>query len=439
MSFPVYADTYQISGRNYRRNPFSGAAPVQPPIGNGDTADLYEDDADEDELLDCLPAIPKIGAPDELEEAEDAAGPAAYQAPAQPEPMPSSSVQPPIAAMAPPPGFEKKVVTATKKEKQQKPEKPKQPASEAQPAEAAVADVWIRCEEDVRIEQSGQKFRARLEVASAFHGRLIGFRGTILKEMEASTRCRIRIPNKNEGSDLIDISSTVGIESVQRCLDRIDIIVIKARKESRPTHFLALPMNTPEILEGYDYFKRTVKAMPEISDVCKDEKLYMIPAKLHLTLAVVRLFTKDEKAQAAAALAMAGERIRKLYGRTTLKVSIAGLQIMNDDPTQVNVLYAGVRGEKVQEVANLVRDVFVEQGLCEPDKSDVKLHMTLMNSRYLAEETNSRRTNFDAKALLDEMSDFWFGDVTSDKIHLCAMSTVGADGFYESIETLSIA
>ncbi|CAJ0957608.1 unnamed protein product, partial [Mesorhabditis belari] len=434
MNFPLYTKTYSVSGRNYRRNPYNGKS-NELVFNGGDTADLYADDY-EDEALDCIPDFQRHDSEESEPEGQS------EQESAVPKPVTTAKTMAPppglpvLANIAPPPGFEKKkdvsivqkkeVITVQKQEVVEK-------------KEVVAVLAWAKCVEDERVEHNGQKWRANIEVSASFYGRLIGFRGVYQKEMEKSTQCRLKIPGKNDKNEIIEISSTVSHENVIRCLDRIEMTVIKARKEARPTHFACFPVAEHQnIVESFQRFKELVKASSTISDSCKDELVYMLPRKLHFTLAVMKLFTKEEKSKASAVLKMAQEKINAITGGKPISVQVVGLEIMNDDPANVNVLYGTVKGDFVQKVANVVRDLFAENDLCENDKLDVKLHMTLMNSRYIAEENHKKRPTFDAKELLKEMGDFNFGEMTINKVLISSMTTEGPNGFYESLASLNL-
>lgn len=61
--------------------------------------------------------------------------------------------------------------------------------------------------------------------------------------------------------------------------------------------------------------------------------------------------------------------------------------MMNDDPSEVSVIYAKVGGANVQEVADHVNRRLFELGIGEKEGEGVKLHMTVMNARFVAQVT----------------------------------------------------
>jgi activating signal cointegrator complex subunit 1 len=116
---------------------------------------------------------------------------------------------------------------------------------------------------------------------------------------------------------------------------------------------------------------------------------------------------------------------RYLEGQPTT-VKVHGVECMNDDPTEVNVLYAKVtfidESSRLQNLVDWMVDQFTSAGLMQQQVSsmqredgDVKLHVTLMNTKFqkkqqsLEIESNERqrsvlRESFDATQILQVIS-----------------------------------
>lgn len=80
---------------------------------------------------------------------------------------------------------------------------------------------------------------------------------------------------------------------------------------------------------------------------------------------------------------------------------------------------------------------------------DVKLHMTLLNSRNRlekqlrrankSERRRIRRQPFDAETLLSEFCDYCFAeDIAIDCLKFCRMRSSGPDGFYQTETELKL-
>lgn len=132
---------------------------------------------------------------------------------------------------------------------------------------------------------------------------------------------------------------------------------------------------------------------------------------------------------------------------------------MNDDPAEVDVLYANLEDStgRLQTISDRVYEWFKD---CEPrflqanfdHVENIKLHVTLLNSRFrkgeeIGEEDvqsprqsprqNPRRT-FDAREILKHFGDFDFGQVSVKEIHISQRFSTGLDGFYQSTRRLAL-
>lgn len=131
---------------------------------------------------------------------------------------------------------------------------------------------------------------------------------------------------------------------------------------------------------------------------------------------------------------------------------------MEDDPSKVHVLYGKVVGDALQLIADRMVDAFVRHGLMrrEHGREHVKLHMTLINTRFArgdrlegndgngdddkkadeATRENGQRTvrqAIDARQLLRQFDGFDFGKQTVTEIHLSRRFTASCtNGFYDA-------
>lgn len=68
----------------------------------------------------------------------------------------------------------------------------------------------------------------------------------------------------------------------------------------------------------------------------------------------------------------------------------------------------------------------------------VKLHVTLINTRFASgvEEENDRK--FDARTVLEKYANYEFGSQNINEIHLSMRYTTSTDGFYEASYRLKL-
>lgn len=160
-----------------------------------------------------------------------------------------------------------------------------------------------------------------------------------------------------------------------------------------------------------------------------------------------------------------------------IKVSVRGIDIMNDDPKCVRYLYGKIQSDALQEIGDGILKRFIDAGKPfesinpismswrlkfgfisdvglakrEHDRDSVKLHMTLINvtngstddddgdgggsSSRTTDANNrnkSRANGFDAQNILDKYADYEFGQQNVTKIHLAIMKSSDANnGFYK--------
>lgn len=129
---------------------------------------------------------------------------------------------------------------------------------------------------------------------------------------------------------------------------------------------------------------------------------------------------------------------------------ISGVECMETNLAAAHVVYANARLEaeteelSLQSIANGMSDFFYEKGLVKDYKENVKLHVTLINSKYRKNLVNSperryvKRRPFNATDLIEKYKDFYFGECLLNEVHLSVMSTVGTDGFYQPLSVVKV-
>uniref|UniRef100_A0A914XXX2 A-kinase anchor protein 7-like phosphoesterase domain-containing protein n=1 Tax=Panagrolaimus superbus TaxID=310955 RepID=A0A914XXX2_9BILA len=106
-------------------------------------------------------------------------------------------------------------------------------------------------------------------------------------------------------------------------------------------------------------------------------------------------------------------------------MTIKGITHMGDeDVDEVKVVYAKVQSELAQKLANHLCNAFVKAGLAEkPRGGCVKLHMTILNTRYLGSE-KPEKDYIDATELLKKFGNIEYGTINVDKIQICRMGEI---------------
>ncbi|OQR69971.1 activating signal cointegrator 1 complex subunit 1-like [Tropilaelaps mercedesae] len=295
-----------------------------------------------------------------------------------------------------------------------------------------------------------EKVRATLHVPDRYIGSVCGKQHSRRKEIEADTATIIRIPEKGSDDDIVILGDTH--ESVAECLSRLRTLIDIARSYEAVTHIISIPLAFDTVKKNLNEFRcLAIATSPALS-----ERLFVCEDKLHLTVCCLCLQDEVELLQAGDVLLGCEDLVAKHLEEKPLFIQIRGLEIMNDDPDVVNVLYANIQEAQRNDTGRLqglcddVVQRFRESGLMvnsqASDREHLKLHMTLMNSK-LAQEPNAlvnpafafrnrRRTYdnvkpFSAKKILQTLGDQDFGVVQVCQMELNVISQVEpCTGYY---------
>ncbi|KAH8269615.1 hypothetical protein KR018_010514 [Drosophila ironensis] len=280
--------------------------------------------------------------------------------------------------------------------------------------------------EDIETTANGD-FKLSLHVPQSFFGGLIGSKGSTKRRIEEQTNCHISIPRQYDKSSDIVIT---GKERSHVCagLRQVRLIIDSLRSKTPPTHFLGVALNSGVVQQRFKDLKASILAanLPGIN-----EELFISELKIHITLGVYVLLDENERIQALAELEACRPLLKAFENPFDIKVK--GLEIMNDDPSAIRVLYARPESPDLQKFADQCLAHFQKTKLCAKDnieRKSVKLHMTVMNSRYAKEKVVCDDT-FDAREILKRFGDYDFGSLKCQAIHLCVPKSTGEDNFYK--------
>lgn len=235
--------------------------------------------------------------------------------------------------------------------------------------------------------------------------------------------------------------------------NRLDLIVVSGRTKHNFTHFLSIPFTSNEIQENFIKFKTEILNDPEIYGI--DDSLFRKPPKLHLTIGTLSLLDNEDRTQTAEMLQDCKEFIiDQILQGSELKAKMIGLDYMNDDPSAVDVLYAKVVSENLQEISNGIAEFFSSRGFMQLKGDQVKLHVTLINSLFrdnddaIVKDENQQRDSrdkdqgnrikFDASKILKKYKDYYFGDIKVKEIHLSQRYSKSSNGYYEATGILKL-
>ncbi|XP_066153373.1 activating signal cointegrator 1 complex subunit 1-like [Euwallacea fornicatus] len=295
---------------------------------------------------------------------------------------------------------------------------------------------------DIILTKSG-KFQTSFYVPSSLLPYIIGAKRARLNALQKNTNTIIKIPRINEKGDVIISGDSE--RKVASARTQITITMAQRKDKMPPTHFIAIPINSQSITENLLKFQKCVLEKPG-RGVTKS--LFQNVVKLHLTIVVLTLLDEEEVENAKKTLkTYYDEYISSVFSKNQKhKVTIQGLEIMNDDPSNVYVLYSKVQMQnpellnKLQEMCNKISNQFCKAGLAKREFDKVKLHMTVMNTNF--RESGEEKMSFDARDILDKHGDFYFGDFELRQLDLCIRGTTtndkGEPKYYDTATTILI-
>lgn len=299
------------------------------------------------------------------------------------------------------------------------------------------------------------RFQKTCQIPKSFYGVILGAKGTTKKKTETETKTRIDVPfHDDDGNIIIKGSTKTDVESAVK---RLYAIVDTSRLKYNPTHFISIPMNFDEMKKQFNEFKQQILSNSEMSKsrgIC--DEIFQNENKLHLTIVMLYLGDKQEIDLAKTIVQNCQKLIEERLNGKELIVNVEGVDIMNDDPSEVGVLYAKVKED--DDLRVIVDEIFTKFVDCklanrnieEANSRDkkVKLHLTLMNTTFKEEKNENdegkkdkkpwerkqrkERETFDATTILKNFGSFKFGQFKISQIHLSILGQYDANGYYQN-------
>ncbi|XP_011704169.1 PREDICTED: activating signal cointegrator 1 complex subunit 1 isoform X3 [Wasmannia auropunctata] len=293
-------------------------------------------------------------------------------------------------------------------------------------------------ETDIEIVPHGTSFKHTFYVPKIFYSHIIGTKGVTRRKLENETRTTIDIPKKGKDGHIV----ITGRErkAVISARNRIDLLIETLKKKIHYTHFLSIPLNKKGIMDKYLSFKNEVLEKYNKTTHNIDESLFQTTSKLHLTIGMLKLFDDNDKKHAVDVLMDCKENIINPILEETgpLNIQLQGVACMNDDPTEVKILYAQVtRNEKLQELINKVAEYFIDTGLMEKEYETIKLHATLMNVAFKDEYPAKFKERYDASEIINAYKDTLFGETILNQIDISELHTATRDNYYKSTGSIT--
>lgn len=301
---------------------------------------------------------------------------------------------------------------------------------------------------EILYDKQNDRYYKRVKIITALIGLVVG-RGHMGKNsIEKQTNCRLKFPKSSQKKEAeLEIQSNYR-KNIIKCEELVLERFAAARKKIAPTHFIAFAVKNKGFQDEYAQLIDKIIASEDIKKECKDKKLYLPPEKLHLTISVLRLFTDEDINRAKVCLdTIFRTKVREIMnGEHSLQAEFPDFgHFETCTREKLNVLFANVvsTDEKLQNLADAIDTKLAEEELSIPRKTkQVKLHMTVLNTKYLDDGTGAnekhdswRQKEFiDARAIFEQFGKLNLGPVIIKEVQLCEIHS--ADPTTKTYKTL---
>ncbi|KAG1676668.1 Activating signal cointegrator 1 complex subunit 1 [Nymphon striatum] len=307
--------------------------------------------------------------------------------------------------------------------------------------------------EDIHVEElPDNSFRTTISIPNTLFKFIIGTKGMTKKRIEAETRTKIIIPKPKVEDDIV--IKGVDKKGVTSAYTRLSIIADSSRQKQMFTHFISIPLTNENIEKNFETFKENVlQHCFENQNI--DSSLFQNALKLHFTVGTLVLLNDADRSRATDLLhECKDEIIMPLIHGYSKSLCLKGLEYMNDDPSEVDVLYAKVLPSNssnllpsLQVIVDHIAEKFKRSGLMIKQYDHVKIHATIMNTLFRSEKDKSdsdksrgfkTRECFNANMIMQKYKEFEFGEIMWNEVHLSQRYTTAQSGYYKATAKIDL-
>jgi hypothetical protein len=282
-----------------------------------------------------------------------------------------------------------------------------------------------------------------------------GTHGARQRRIEGESGARLRIPGRTAaappgGACVSARAATREAAAAAAAAVAAAVACAVGSRAVEYSHFFSLPLATPEVAARAEAFRAAALADPDAVAGGLAAQAFTPARHLHLTLGMLKLYTADARRRAAAALESLAPAAAALAAAGPLRVRLRGLRVLRGTPdgAAAHVLYSTVEdaepgsgaAARVQALADAAQAAAVEAGLAPAGAPPVRLHATLINTRYGAAAPGGRCA-IDARALVQRFGEeLDLGMVTIGELHLSRRGAWDrATGFYRAAARLRVS
>lgn len=312
---------------------------------------------------------------------------------------------------------------------------------------------------------------------------VVGKAGHTQQRIERDNDVELAIPTRRQpdiGHIAINGPTKDNVLSARSAVDAVIASALASRALDY-THFVSLPLTTPATAAALRSFKQAALLHPGAAAAGLDASIFTPPPHLHLTVVMLKLYSEDARQRAQRALLSLQEAAAGILAQGGLHVRLQGLKIMRGSEAQADVVYADVVDaqpgsgavQRIEQLSAAAMEAFSQAGLVlRADRRPVKLHATLINTRYrqykraprTAAEGHAQggghedpsaaggedprkaggrrgppqRQPIDATQLMQRFGAHDFGEVHIPGLHLSQRGVYGQDGYYHTLCSLPL-
>lgn len=328
-------------------------------------------------------------------------------------------------------------------------------------ASRAVDETLAACDEDGFVQTAGGLWTCLVSADADLVRHVTAHDADAMRDLEKHHGATVILPSSNAGlmsggikppapgSIMLAVPSKRAAVDAKRDLESLTHRALRSPK-LQYTHFVNIPLvlgvDGEALVGAIRAFTRDVLSSTYAPGCRIDPSIVTEPGHAHLTLCMLKLYSDEARAKAAAAMASLSIAIRSTLGDPPARIdlTVKGLDFMNDDMSAVDVLFLKVHEVGGGEAVNMICDAsvraFGDAGLLLPkDDRPVKLHATVMNTRLRRGrgdgELPGGRTPFDARRVMEAHGEMDCGTVRLSSVHLSRRGEFDVElgGFYRRV------
>ncbi|KAJ2489062.1 activating signal cointegrator 1 complex subunit [Coemansia sp. RSA 2050] len=269
--------------------------------------------------------------------------------------------------------------------------------------------------------------RQQMTVPQRLHKFLTGLP---ISRIQEETKARIRMSQ----GDSIELEGSM--DEVVAAKKRIQEVIDESTQSIPYTHFISLPISDSDVRRRVGEFQSEIKEYlrgAASSTVCD-------PAKLHVTVGMLRLLDPGQVASAVELLKSLQPKVHAALGGRPLVIKLGQAAAMEDNPSKARTIYASAQDfssigdDRLRLVCELVRGAFDEAGYID-ERRELKIHVSLIRTRAGRAAGGG---GFDATRLLKKHGKASLGTCRIGRIEIARRFGFTGDGAYASEGSLAL-